>query len=328
MPKAINAGLITCNGVLIQKTDTRRSGNSTSLADMKVIFNLLIVGAQLAINSKGMDWANWSGEENRFLHERLYSAYQSMNPPVYHITMSEKESQEHRLIFDKDAFPTPSNEVEDQPLKSKLKLINSKIEEHSTRSHSYPPTLMFSINELREFILKFQSAGSSSRKSSRVVSEAMNDLVLPESAATWKTVYEKRLGIDFEKAREWFLKLWEKRSPNKRHLDHLAPEKLVRFLLCYIFFVDMILTTIPKVEPTEVVADRIQSFRAAVSCFEELVQQTLERTVRPKHLPAGWTGLSNQFLGPVAQDQPGPVGQICPTSWLLLWSDSARLTTG
>ncbi|PLW15085.1 hypothetical protein PCASD_21522 [Puccinia coronata f. sp. avenae] len=24
----------------------------------------------------------------------------------------------------------------------------------------------------------------------------------------------------------------------------------------------------------------------------------------------------------------GPVGQICPTSWLLLWSDSVRLTTG
>ncbi|PLW28461.1 hypothetical protein PCANC_24354 [Puccinia coronata f. sp. avenae] len=44
-------------------------------------------------------------------------------------------------------------------------------------------------------------------------------------------------------------------------------------------------------------------------------------TVRPKHLPAGRTGLSDQFLGPVAQDQPGPVGQICPTSWLLLWSD-------
>ncbi|PLW48610.1 hypothetical protein PCASD_03438 [Puccinia coronata f. sp. avenae] len=28
------------------------------------------------------------------------------------------------------------------------------------------------------------------------------------------------------------------------------------------------------------------------------------------------------------RDQPGPVGQICPTSWLLLWSDSARPTTG
>ncbi|PLW09980.1 hypothetical protein PCASD_24647 [Puccinia coronata f. sp. avenae] len=51
-------------------------------------------------------------------------------------------------------------------------------------------------------------------------------------------------------------------------------------------------------------------------------------TVRPKHLPAGRTGLSNQFLGPVAQDQPGPVGQICPTSWLSLRSDSLRPTTG
>ncbi|PLW18498.1 hypothetical protein PCANC_12273 [Puccinia coronata f. sp. avenae] len=51
-------------------------------------------------------------------------------------------------------------------------------------------------------------------------------------------------------------------------------------------------------------------------------------TVRPKHLPAGRTGLSDQFLGPVAQDQPGPVGQICPTSWVLLRSDSARPTTG
>ncbi|PLW15702.1 hypothetical protein PCASD_22183 [Puccinia coronata f. sp. avenae] len=51
-------------------------------------------------------------------------------------------------------------------------------------------------------------------------------------------------------------------------------------------------------------------------------------TVRPKHLPAGRTGLSDQFLGPIAQDQPGPVGQICPTSWLLLRSDSVRPTTG
>ncbi|PLW07324.1 hypothetical protein PCANC_26621 [Puccinia coronata f. sp. avenae] len=51
-------------------------------------------------------------------------------------------------------------------------------------------------------------------------------------------------------------------------------------------------------------------------------------TVRPKHLPAGRTGPSDQFLGPVAQDQPGPVGKICPTSWLLLWSDSVRPTTG
>ncbi|PLW38245.1 hypothetical protein PCASD_19209 [Puccinia coronata f. sp. avenae] len=51
-------------------------------------------------------------------------------------------------------------------------------------------------------------------------------------------------------------------------------------------------------------------------------------TVQPKHLPAGQTGLFDQFLGPVAQDQPGPVGQICPTSWLLLRSDSVRPTTG
>ncbi|PLW06381.1 hypothetical protein PCASD_24712 [Puccinia coronata f. sp. avenae] len=49
-------------------------------------------------------------------------------------------------------------------------------------------------------------------------------------------------------------------------------------------------------------------------------------TVRPKHLPAGRTGLSDQFLGPVAQDQPGPVGQICPTSWLSLRSDSVVRT--
>ncbi|PLW10736.1 hypothetical protein PCANC_21292 [Puccinia coronata f. sp. avenae] len=51
-------------------------------------------------------------------------------------------------------------------------------------------------------------------------------------------------------------------------------------------------------------------------------------TVRPKHLPAGRTGLSDQFLGPVAQDQPGQVGQICPTSWLSLRSDSVHPTTG
>ncbi|PLW13056.1 hypothetical protein PCANC_19335 [Puccinia coronata f. sp. avenae] len=79
------------------------------------------------------------------------------------------------------------------------------------------------------------------------------------------------------------------------------------------------------------------SFTAGINRSNTAVQAVLKQpcltggrtgTVRPKHLPAGWTGLSDQFLGPVAQDQPGPVGQICPTSWLLLWSDSARPTTG
>ncbi|PLW21959.1 hypothetical protein PCANC_04355 [Puccinia coronata f. sp. avenae] len=76
---------------------------------------------------------------------------------------------------------------------------------------------------------------------------------------------------------------------------------------------------------------------ASINRSNTAVQAVLEQlcstggrtgTVRPKHLPAGQTGLSNQFLGPVAQDQPGPVGQICPTSWLSLWSDSVRPTTG
>ncbi|PLW19834.1 hypothetical protein PCASD_17213 [Puccinia coronata f. sp. avenae] len=76
-------------------------------------------------------------------------------------------------------------------------------------------------------------------------------------------------------------------------------------------------------------------YTAGINRSNTAVQAVLEQlcstggrtgTVRPKHLPAGRTGLSDQFLGPVAQDQPGPVGQICPTSWLLLRSDSARST--
>ncbi|PLW50734.1 hypothetical protein PCASD_00661 [Puccinia coronata f. sp. avenae] len=83
--------------------------------------------------------------------------------------------------------------------------------------------------------------------------------------------------------------------------------------------------------------EKYQDGTAGINRLNTAVQAVLEQpcltggrtgTVRPKHLPAGRTGLSNQFLGPVAQDQPGPVGQICPTSWLLLWSDSVRPTTG
>ncbi|PLW10770.1 hypothetical protein PCANC_01534 [Puccinia coronata f. sp. avenae] len=78
-------------------------------------------------------------------------------------------------------------------------------------------------------------------------------------------------------------------------------------------------------------------FTAGINRSNTAVRAVLEQpcstggrtgTVRPKHLPAGRTGLSDQFLGPVAQDQPGPVGQICPTSWLSLRSDSVRPTTG
>ncbi|PLW54416.1 hypothetical protein PCANC_04734 [Puccinia coronata f. sp. avenae] len=80
-----------------------------------------------------------------------------------------------------------------------------------------------------------------------------------------------------------------------------------------------------------------QSHTAGINRLNTAVRAVLKQpcltggwtgTVRPKHLPAGRTGLSNQFLGPVAQDQQGPVGQICPTSWLLLWSDSVRPTIG
>ncbi|PLW30715.1 hypothetical protein PCANC_24678 [Puccinia coronata f. sp. avenae] len=79
------------------------------------------------------------------------------------------------------------------------------------------------------------------------------------------------------------------------------------------------------------------TFTAGINRSNTAVRAVLEQpcstggrtgTVRPKHLPAGRTGLSDQFLGPVAQDQPGPVGQICPTSWLSLRSDSVRPNTG
>ncbi|PLW06225.1 hypothetical protein PCASD_26031 [Puccinia coronata f. sp. avenae] len=83
--------------------------------------------------------------------------------------------------------------------------------------------------------------------------------------------------------------------------------------------------------------DEIPGNTAGINRSNTAVRAVLEQpcstggrtgTVRPKHLPPGRTGLSDQFLGPVAQDQPGPVGQICPTSWLLLRSDSASPTTG
>ncbi|PLW31699.1 hypothetical protein PCANC_24841 [Puccinia coronata f. sp. avenae] len=45
----------------------------------------------------------------------------------------------------------------------------------------------------------------------------------------------------------------------------------------------------------------------------------------PTKAPAGGSDMPVQS---VAQDQPGPVGQICPTSWLSLQSDSVRPTTG
>ncbi|PLW22514.1 hypothetical protein PCASD_20021 [Puccinia coronata f. sp. avenae] len=93
----------------------------------------------------------------------------------------------------------------------------------------------------------------------------------------------------------------------------------------------------PSQGVTPFYANGLQYYTAGINRSNTAVQAVLEQpcstggrtgTVLPKHLPPGRTGLSDQFLGPVAQDQPGPVGQICPTSWLLLRSDSARPTTG
>ncbi|PLW33983.1 hypothetical protein PCANC_16387 [Puccinia coronata f. sp. avenae] len=89
-------------------------------------------------------------------------------------------------------------------------------------------------------------------------------------------------------------------------------------------------TFVPKDKTGDSVTAGINRSNTAVRAVLEQPCSTGGRTgtVRPKHLPAGRTGLSDQFLGPVAQDQPGPVGQICPTSWLSLRSDSVRPTTG
>ncbi|PLW39402.1 hypothetical protein PCANC_14869 [Puccinia coronata f. sp. avenae] len=64
-----------------------------------------------------------------------------------------------------------------------------------------------------------------------------------------------------------------------------------------------------------IVSQLLLGFTANINRSNTAVRAVLEQpcstggrtgTVRPKHLPPGRTGLSDQFLGPVAQDQPGP----------------------
>ncbi|PLW10060.1 hypothetical protein PCANC_22846 [Puccinia coronata f. sp. avenae] len=289
---------------------------------MKAVVNLLIVGAQLAISCRGMEYNwnpthasgdirsgyyNWSGEENRLVQERTASAlpirecvtaessgqvasqnnYEiGQNPQndhvsaLRHIRMAEKESPVHQLVFNMDAFEAPADDSETRRnALSRFKVIQNTIQKFGD-AHSHPTgqnqaTLMVPIEYMKKFFKYFHSNKKhpfAPRTPSDVAVKEMNKFLLPESAKVWRTVYGNRLGIDFIAANEWFTQELRKHYP-RDEINLKVVDKLDKFLLAYIFFVDMILTTVRK--PPHLIVNRSQSFRAAMASFEQLTEQLL-----------------------------------------------------
>ncbi|PLW36493.1 hypothetical protein PCANC_19257, partial [Puccinia coronata f. sp. avenae] len=242
---------------------------------MKAIVNLLmvIVGAQLAIGCRGMDrfwnpthgsedilsgYANWSGEENRLVQQHTASGSLSQkslkdissslmddvqfsaSPREVDTAQSSGQSSVHQLVFDKAVFATPPDQDTKANDKSRLRLIENEIDKSPTS------TLIVPIEAMQDFLKLFHSPRptTSQHTPSQMAAWEM-DIFLTRSAEIWKTFYQKQLGINFISEKKWFLQILDQIHPNQK-VDKSVVDDLVNFFLCYIFFVDMILTTIRK----------------------------------------------------------------------------------
>ncbi|PLW30073.1 hypothetical protein PCASD_17408 [Puccinia coronata f. sp. avenae] len=201
-------------------------------------------------------------------------------PPNCRIRMKEKESEVHQLRFDQDAFEILDNEDSD----TRLELIKSTIIKHSAHSQFHPPTLTLPNMDAYNFVGTFNSnvhRSEAAGKPSEDAGEAIERYLASPSSSIWKAVYENRLGIDFEAIGKVFLATSEKHLTEKR--APAVADRFTQFFLVYLFFVDMLLTTIPK--PTGVVIDRIRSFHTAVTCFDNLMQDSIQRCSTPQISP-------------------------------------------
>jgi hypothetical protein len=183
---------------------------------------------------------------------------------------AESSRQGDRLVFDKDAFATPRNrQIVDPNVQSRLKLIEETIDKYST------PTLLVPVEDLEDFFAAFRSGGANSaRTPSQVAIEELSQFLSPESARIWKNFYQTNLGINFTEGKKWFESLLHNAKSCPSELVDEVAERLVRFLLSYVFYVDMIITTIQK--PTHVVVNRSLSFHLAMASFKHLTPQYLK----------------------------------------------------
>jgi hypothetical protein len=226
-----------------------------------------------------LDTAESSGRVAIGHNEIPHNAQNDVFPIVRHIRMAEKESPLHQLVFDRDVFATSRNKEIESNAKSRLDLIEERMKRCSIGSHPDHTILMLPIEDLSTFLASFRSCKQdphSTHKPSDVAGIEMEKFFHFQSADIWRAVYGKRLGIDFIALKEWLVKVLRVPYPRRpRENVTFMANRLEGFFLCYMFFVDMILTTICK--PTHAVVDRSHSFHAAVASFEQLTEQTLNR---------------------------------------------------
>jgi hypothetical protein len=206
---------------------------------------------------------------------------------VHHIGMSRNEVPVHTLVFDKDAFATATSEPDEseterekEKIRSRLQMIQDEIDDYST-----PPTLKLPRKKLSTFITSFHCKKELPKDPARVrrvsqpsgvINKAITRFLKPDSSKIWKAVYHGRLEINFHAARIWFSKALGMYLPSDAELIKRMSDRLENCLLLYIFFVDMILTTIAP----EAVVNRSHSFHTAVDCFEKHFPQTLSKLKR------------------------------------------------
>lgn len=185
--------------------------------------------------------------------------------------MNKKELPEYQLVFGQDISRPSVPSYDEEPFEQKWQCAFKSMEH--TRSGGQLGELVVTRKALY-FIRKFNRSKRATKGSTRltyIVSKQITRCL--KNSMTWRTVYHRRLGIDFHSAERWIRHTVKRQSPNS---GHEILRRINGWFLIYIILVDMIITILPNGKEKQPV-ERIQSFQTAVTCFEDYTRRTLSR---------------------------------------------------
>ncbi|KNZ56320.1 hypothetical protein VP01_2434g3 [Puccinia sorghi] len=205
-----------------------------------------------------------------------------------------KELQFLQLVFHMDVFQLPFPEF--QLHKNRMDYINQNMK----TSSGSKPVLVIQSSESIDFIWNFHTLSEGADKDKRGIVRPSASVLAGRKIIdclshlkTWKSVYQRRLGIDFFSSEQWIQNVIKK---SERPISTSLKTRISEWLLIYLIYVDMIITILPP--PNQVLVDRIQTFKRALTCFEEYTQFELgnDKTTNTKtisRLPVVWRYISH-----------------------------------
>ncbi|KNZ56449.1 hypothetical protein VP01_2400g4 [Puccinia sorghi] len=162
------------------------------------------------------------------------------------------------------------------------------------------PVLVIQSSESSDFIWNFPSFPLGSRKDKQDKGTPRTSVLAVRKITSclvhskiWKRFYQMRLGIDFFSLEQWIQNAINK---SERPASTSLKNRISEWLLIYLIYVDMIVTILPS--PNHALVDRIQTFKRALTCFEEYTQFELRNYQTnnigcESRLPVVWRYLTN-----------------------------------